>query len=124
MEKRAQAVLDSVSNLAFERKLMCRLMAKYAEGQTIPKKLSGQIHKLNSEIRRNVKLYNLKRPVIPSSSTLPTLQTFEIAINPESGLWSQHSVSHDAAFQLKQRLFVLLSLFQRDEHHTKRPVCR
>ncbi|KAJ8369322.1 hypothetical protein SKAU_G00093500 [Synaphobranchus kaupii] len=42
-----------------------------------------------------------------------TLLTFEIAINPESGLWSQHSVSHDPAFQLKQRLFVLLSLHDR-----------
>ncbi|KAJ8332545.1 hypothetical protein SKAU_G00423340 [Synaphobranchus kaupii] len=113
MEKRAQAVLDSVSNLAFERRFMCGLMAKYVEGQTIAKKLSRQIHKLNSKIRRNVKLYNLKRPVIPSSSTLPTLLTFEIAMNPESGLWSQHSVSHDAAFQLKQRLFVLLSLHDR-----------
>ncbi|KAJ8332550.1 hypothetical protein SKAU_G00423390 [Synaphobranchus kaupii] len=59
MEKRAQAVLDSVSNLAFERKFMCGLMAK----------------------------------------------VFFVD--------KDHSVSHDAAFQLKQRLFVLLSLHDR-----------
>lgn len=83
----------------------------FTEGQAIVERLSPQITKLNSKTKASIKLSNMKRQAIPSTK-LPSL-SFEMAMDMDAVVWSQQSEAQDAAFDLKQRLFVLLSLCDR-----------
>ncbi|XP_061592259.1 uncharacterized protein LOC133457248 isoform X2 [Cololabis saira] len=105
-DKKRQHALQAMYRLVLERRFLCGLVRKYADGQKIAIRLSKKINVVGQKIKNKVKEYN-------STGTSSALVYHEV-IQIDNPIWSTmvHS-EKDADISVKQRLFVLLNTAER-----------
>ncbi|XP_030297532.1 uncharacterized protein LOC115596498 isoform X2 [Sparus aurata] len=108
-DKKRQNSLQAIYRLALERRFLCGLVRKYADGQKIAIRLSKKISSICQKIKQKVKEFNIATRAVNQPHALDYNDVIQI----DNPIWPTLTTREIDNMPVKQQLFVLWNTTRR-----------